>query len=213
MPTPTAQQPSAPLVARRARQTASATAREPEHDRKDGVAHRPRRQRDASTAQQRRGRSRRSRRAPRARRSALLERARGRSRVTPAPPPARARRQPAQLPARAPDVDDQDVGADEEDRRAPWIISVRFAGQLRAGDRVGSSCRVDVPMQARRTAARRRRCRPRLLRPSSATAMPDEADRASVRSSIVVDPMNCQPRMSIAPASPANAPEIAIARK
>ena len=47
------------------------------------------------------------------------------------------------------------------------------------------------------------------LRPSSATAMPMKPIWETWMSS--TPRRNCQPRMSIAPASPANVPEIAIA--
>ena len=82
-----------------------------------------------------------------------------------------------------------------------WIISVRFAGELGAGrPRVEAARRRAVEERGEHERRRGRR-RPRVLRPSSATAMPMKPMCDAWMSS--TPRRNCQPSMSIAPARPA----------
>ena len=76
----------------------------------------------------------------------------------------------AELPARVPDVEDEDVGADEEHDQA--LDHVReVAGELGL-DHVRAAGRASSRRGARRRAARRDPMPTAVLRPSSATAMP-----------------------------------------
>src|SRR5215207_1372926 len=91
-----------------------------------------------------------------------------------------------------------------------WIIVARSTA--RAGSKTsGSSCRVEVPTSrpAKRSAAKR--IPTGLFRPSRATAMPVKGMKFVAKSP--VETANLNPRRSTEPASPANAPEIASARK
>ena len=90
------------------------------------------------------------------------------------------------------------------------MISVRFPASSRLDhvlDRRVAASR--CPAGARRRGARRSGTPIAELRPSSATAIPMKPICETWMSS--TPSRNCQPRMSIAPASPAKVPEIAIA--
>src|SRR5581483_3644965 len=92
----------------------------------------------------------------------------------------------------------------------PWMIVVRFPA--RSGRKIeGSSCLPDVPLMR---APKRSDAKPTpsaVLRPSSAAASPM---KPIVFAWMSFSPIRySQPVMSTAPARPANAPEIAIARK
>ena len=92
----------------------------------------------------------------------------------------------------------------------PWMIRVRFPAS--SGWKTdGSRFRVDVPVSSAPKSIAEKKIPTGLFLPRSATAIPMNPTWTlwiTVRSTL-----NCQPRRSIAPAMPAKAPEIAIARK
>src|SRR3954454_10816729 len=92
----------------------------------------------------------------------------------------------------------------------PWMIWARLAA--RSGRKMdGSSCRPEVPFRSAPKSSAASPTPTAVLRPSSATAIPTKPI-VDARTS-ACPRRNCQPRMSIAPARPANAPEMAMARK
>ena len=92
----------------------------------------------------------------------------------------------------------------------PWIRRVRFEASS-GWKTAGSRLRVDVPFRSAPKSSAERPTPTAVLRPSSATAIPVKPIVDAWMS--LVERRNCHPRMSSAPARPANAPEIAIARK
>ena len=90
------------------------------------------------------------------------------------------------------------------------MISVRFPASC-GSKTLGSSWRLEVPTVRAPKSSAAKKTPTALLRPSSATAIPRKPTFETRMSEVAM--WNCQPRTSIAPASPANAPEIAIARK
>ena len=112
-------------------------------------------------------------------------------------------------PAPLPEVEDQDVGADEQQHER-LDHRRQVAGELGLEDvRVEAARRGAVEQGAEQQ--RREEDADRGVAPEQRDGDADEADREVWTSSW--PSRNCQPRMSIAPPSPANAPAIAIARK
>ena len=93
----------------------------------------------------------------------------------------------------------------------PWIMQRQVAGELRLED-----LRVEVPgrraVDERAEEERGEGDADGRVPAEQRDGDAEEADRRDGWMSLV-ESRNCQPSMSIAPARPANAPEIAIARK
>ena len=91
----------------------------------------------------------------------------------------------------------------------PWIIHVRLDAS--AGSKIdGSRERVDVPVVSAPNSRAENSVPIAVLRPSSATAIPEKPSVESWMSLVAI--RNCQPSTSSVPASPANAPQTAITR-
>ena len=84
------------------------------------------------------------------------------------------------------------------------MMYVRFVAS--SGSKiVGSRLRTDVPLSSAPNSSAATTVPPAVLRPSSATAMPRKPTWEIWMSFVAI--RNCQPRTSIAPASPASTPQ------
>ena len=126
--------------------------------------------------------------------------------IIPSPPPLAAA-----CRLRRPSTERISTSAPTKSTTSPWIITVRFDAS--SGLKIsGSRFRVDVPVTSDANSIAAKPIPIALLRPSSATAIPTKAICDEIMTSFVLI-RYAQPIVSIAPARPANMPEIAIARK
>ena len=114
---------------------------------------------------------------------------------------AAARAARRNLPAQLPQVDDEDVGADEQHHEA--LDDAASGSAASAGSKTsGSRLRTDVPVSSAPNSSAENSVPTAVLRPSRATAMPRKPT-SEIWTSLVAT-RNCQPSTSSEPASPAN---------